>query len=390
MARRKKRRKNRGLILLAVLLPVLLAVLILLLFLVREQEKNVQSEPEPTENVILPETESEPAPAPEPIEVTETVPEPEVSAGTTLLFTGDILLHNATLSRYQAEGLTGILSNDLIAEFQDADILMVNEEFPFSNGGVPALDKEFTFRVDPTYVSAFLEMGVDLVGLANNHILDYGTEALLDTITTLDAAGIRYAGVGADLARAKEPQIIEVNGKRFAFLAASRVWPDASWSAGAGKPGVFGTYDPAQLLEEIRSCKESGCDFVTVFVHWGIERNTVPEDYQRELAGRYTEAGADLVIGAHPHVLQGIEYVNGTPVFYSLGNFIFGGQTYQTAAVRVTVSPDGEAEIEVIPCLASGGFTRRAEGADAATVFQTLNGLSFSAALDENGVLFPQ
>ncbi len=249
-------------------------------------------------------------------------------------------------------------------------------------------DKQYTFRTDPQYVSAFQDMGVDIVGLANNHVLDYGTPALLETFPTLDGAGIRYAGAGEKLARASELQVCELNGKRIGILAASRVWPSGSWAAGPDHPGCFGTYDPAMLLGAIRSAKEEqGCDFVAVFVHWGVERNTLPEDYQQSLAQQYAEAGADLVIGMHPHVLQGIEYFGNTPVFYSLGNFIFGGNSYQTAAVAVTLHPDNSCDVTVIPCIASGGFTRRAEGDEAQGVFDTLNAISFGAGVDSDGKL---
>lgn len=386
----RKRRARRILPVLLLVLSLILLLLIILTMVLRSREKEAaQTAPEGpvVSEAVLKDTETEEAPpVTEAAESLET--ETEQAESTTMIFTGDILLNNSTLSNYQSSGLSGILSDDLAGTFREADILMVNEEFPFSTRGEAVLDKQYTFRVDPGYVSAFQEMGVDIAGIANNHILDFGTDALLDTCVTLDSAGIRYAGAGADLDRAMELQVIEANGKRFGFLAASRVWPDASWSAGAGKPGVFGTYDPTRLLEAIHAAKEVyGCDFVTVFVHWGIERNTLPEDYQRSLGQQYAAAGADLVIGMHPHVLQGIEYSGGTPVFYSLGNFIFGGQTYQTAAVVVTVASEGEASFAVIPCIASGGHTRRAEGAEAQSVYANLSALSYGVQLDENGQL---
>ncbi len=399
--RRKKRKtgkqpKNHTLRILGVVLLVLVLLLIvlLILFFIKQKKEEEEAEAlfraaverEETEReteFVIPDMPTEETEQPE-TEVTET------EQATTMIFTGDVLLQQTTLGRYQTDGLSGILSEDLAETFRNADILMINEEFPFGVTGEPAPDKQFTFRTDPQYVSAFQDMGVDLVGLANNHVLDYGTSALLETFQTLDGAGIPYAGAGEDLARASELQVIEKNGKRFGFLAASRVWPAGSWAAGPEHPGCFGTYDPAMLLEAIRAAKEEQrCDFVTVFVHWGVERNTLPEDYQKSLARQYADAGADLVIGMHPHVLQGIEYVGNTPVFYSLGNFIFGGNSYQTAAVAVTVFPDGTREVTVIPCLASGGFTRRAEGDEAQGVFDTLNAISFGAGVDADGTCNP-
>ncbi len=394
-----RKAKNRTLRILGVVLVilVLLLVVLLILFFMKQRkeeeeaqkalleaaERELQEAEERETEYVIPETATEETEQPE-TEITET------EQATTMIFTGDVLLQQTTLGRYQADGLSGILSEDLAETFRNADILMINEEFPFGVTGEPAPDKQFTFRTDPQYVSAFQEMGVDVVGLANNHVLDYGTPALLETFATLDGAGISYAGAGEDLARASALQVIEKNGKRFGFLAASRVWPSGSWAAGPEHPGCFGTYDPARLLEAIRSAKEEqGCDFVTVFVHWGVERNTLPEDYQKSLAKQYAEAGADLVIGMHPHVLQGIEYIGDMPVFYSLGNFIFGSNSYQTAAVAVTVFQDNTKEVTVIPCLADGGFTRRAEGEEAQAVFDTLNALSFGAGVGADGACNP-
>ncbi len=394
--RRKKRRKKqkhtlRVLGVILVILLAILAALLVLFFVQKKKEEEAAAEAarraaeeaakKQQEEVVIPEELPE-----EPIVLETETEEPEKA--TTLIFTGDVLLHQTTLGRYQSSGLPGILSDDLSETFREADILMINEEFPFGVSGEPMADKQYTFRTDPQYVSAFQDMGVDIVGLANNHVLDYGTPALLETFPTLDGAGIRYAGAGENLARASELQVFELNGKRIGILAASRVWPSGSWAAGPDHPGCFGTYDPAMLLGAIRSAKEEqGCDFVAVFVHWGVERNTLPEDYQQSLAQQYAEAGADLVIGMHPHVLQGIEYFGNTPVFYSLGNFIFGGNSYQTAAVAVTLHPDNSCDVTVIPCIASGGFTRRAEGDEAQGVFDTLNAISFGAGVDSDGKL---
>ena len=137
-----------------------------------------------------------------------------------------------------------------------------------------------------------------------------------------------------------------------------------------------------------RELISNGCDAITKLKKLALVGEAeLPEDYQRSLAAQYAAAGADLVIGMHPHVLQGIELIDDTPVFYSLGNFIFGGRTYDTAAVEVEAYPDGTSEVRVIPCMAGGGRTVRAEGEDALRIFGTINSVSFGAVLDENGVL---
>ena len=307
------------------------------------------------------------------------------SAATTLVFTGDILIGNSVSANYSAKGIDGILSGQMKELLNGADITMVNEEFPFGTGGVAMEDKQYTFRVNPSYVAAFGDMGVDVVSLANNHILDYGPQALEETFAVLDDAGIRYAGAGEDKARAMEPQIIEVNGKKFGFLAASRVIPVASWNVENQTPGVFATYDAAALNAKIEETKKE-CDYLTVYVHWGLEHKEYPEDYEHTLAEGYVNAGADLVIGSHPHCLQGVEYINGKPVFYSLGNFLFG-QDGNTAAVKVTVAPDGTAQYAFVAAKEEGACTRELTGEEAKSLYDYLQSISFQVSVDENGIV---
>ena len=253
----------------------------------------------------------------------ETETETEINQeDTVLLFGGDVLIKASTESIYKNNGVTGLVSEEILAEMQNADIMMVNHEFQFSTRGEPMEDKQFTFQTDPKNVQILLDLGIDIVSLANNHSLDFGQDALQDTFVTLDEAGILYAGAGDSKERAEELQVIEVNGKKFGFLAATRVIPVAGWDVRNKQPGLFTTYDDTRLVERIRESKEE-CDFLAVYVHWGIEREEYPEEYQNVIAKHCVEAGADVIIGAHPHVLQGIEFIEGKPIFYSLGNYIF-------------------------------------------------------------------
>ncbi len=288
-------------------------------------------------------------------------PAQEDSGDITLLFAGDVYLSDHVMNAYQrAGGISGVLDAGIRAEINAADIFMVNQEFPFTNRGTAAEDKQFTFRIPPEKVSMFTEMGIDIVTMANNHILDFGSEGITDSLAALDGAGITHVGVGEDLEQAKKPVILEVKGKKIGFLGLSRVYMAASWAAGAGHPGVFSTYDPTLPLQEIRALR-SQCDYLVVYVHWGIERNTEPEDYQRNMGRQYIDAGADLVVGSHPHVLQEIEYYNGKPIAYSLGNFVFGSSIPETELLKVVLKDgDGEPAVEVttIPCTSSGGYTR--------------------------------
>ncbi len=279
----------------------------------------------------------------------------------TLLFGGDVYFSDHVMRAYEkAGGIGGVLDEGIRAEIDGADIFMVNQEFPFTDRGSAAADKQFTFRVPPEKVSMFREMGIDIVTMANNHILDFGPEGITDSLAALDGAGILHVGAGENLEQAGKPEIIEVKGKKIGFLGASRVYMASSWAAGEKHPGVFSTYDPAPVLEAIREARAL-CDYLVVYVHWGIERNTEPETYQRTMGRQYIDAGADLVVGSHPHVLQEIEYYNGKPIVYSLGNFVFGSSIPETELLKVVLKETedgGGIEITVIPCTSSGGYTR--------------------------------
>lgn len=299
---------------------------------------------------------------------------------------GDVLFSTSPLSKYDSgNGITSILSQDLLDTMNTSDITMVNLEFPFSTRGVQMENKQYTFRADPARASILTEMGVDIVSLANNHTLDFGTEALLDTITTLNENNILSVGAGEDLELAKRPSSITIKGRKIAFLGASRVIPETDWNATKYSPGVFTTYDPTLLIEEIKTAKQSN-DLVVVYVHWGIEKEEYPEEYQRTMAKQYIDAGADLVIGSHPHVLQGIEYYNKKPIVYSLGNFIFGHTIERTALLEVTINEQNECNIRLIPCETKDAYTHTITSEDGVQeFFSYYEQISYGIKMDKYG-----
>lgn len=313
-------------------------------------------------------------------------PEAEMSEDVTIIFTGDVLFANAFKAGYDAKGIEGVVSGELLAKLQEADILMVNNEFPFSEQGTPMADKQFTFRCEPDYVTALQEMGVDVVSLANNHVLDYGKAALSDTFATLDNAGILYGGAGETVERAEEAQIIEINGRKYGFLAVSRVVPVGDWKVENSAPGVFSCYDDRRLVELVKEAAAE-CDFLAVYPHWGVEYADYPEDYQKKIAENCLEAGADVVAGSHTHCLQGAEYINGKPVFYSLGNFIFGQNIDCSAILEVTITSAGEISYRYLPVYAEGGVTKLAEGEKAEQICTYLNTISGGASVAEDGMV---
>lgn len=303
-----------------------------------------------------------------------------------LAFVGDMLFTENTLSRYHQQGISSMFSEELLSAMTDADLFMVNEEFPFSTRGEAAEDKQFTFRVDPSYVRIFQEIGVDVATVANNHALDFGVNAFTDSLDTLDQAGIARVGGGRTLSEAKAPVIRTVGDSTVGILGASRVIPVSSWAAGNARPGMFTAYDQAPLLNEI-SDLSSQCDYTVVYLHWGIEKDEYPQEYQRKLAYACIDAGADLVVGSHPHVLQGFETYKGKLIAYSLGNFLFSNSTNPTVLLQVHIKEDGTLAASLIPCARVNGQMQK--NTAPAALFSHLTELSYgvqvTADSDGNG-----
>ena len=310
----------------------------------------------------------------------DTTPEPVLS------FAGDMLFTENTLSLYHQQGISSMFSEELLSAMTDADLFMVNEEFPFSTRGEAAEDKQFTFRVDPSYVRIFQEIGVDVATVANNHALDFGVNAFTDSLDTLDQAGIARVGGGRTLSEAKAPVIRTVGDSTVGILGASRVIPVSSWAAGNARPGMFTAYDQAPLLNEI-SDLSSQCDYTVVYLHWGIEKDEYPQEYQRKLAYACIDAGADLVVGSHPHVLQGFETYKGKLIAYSLGNFLFSNSTNPTVLLQVHIKEDGTLAASLIPCTRVNGQIQK--NTAPAALFSHLTELSYgvqvTADSDGNG-----
>lgn len=309
-----------------------------------------------------------------------TTPEPVLS------FVGDMLFTENTLSRYNSTGITSMVSEELLSAMTGADLFMVNEEFPFSTRGEAAEDKQFTFRVDPSYVRIFQELGVDVTTVANNHALDFGVDAFTDSLDTLDQAGIARVGGGRTLEEAKAPVIRTVGDTTVGILGASRVIPVSSWAAGSARPGMFTAYDQTPLLNEI-SDLSAQCDHTLVYLHWGIEKDEYPQEYQRKLAYACIDAGADLVIGSHPHVLQGFEMYKGKLIVYSLGNFIFSNNANPTVLLQVQIKRDGTMAASLIPCVRVNGQMQRntAPAALLSHLTELSYGVQVTADSDGNG-----
>lgn len=333
-----------------------------------------------------------PTPSPSPTVTPSPTPEP---LDITICFAGDISLADdaVTTKQWKNSGmdLSRCISPELLERMNAADVMCINNEFTFSDRGEPMKGKAYTFRAKPERVALLKEMGVDIALLANNHVFDYGKEAMLDTLSTLNAAGIAYFGAGHNLSEAMQPYYVEVDGITIAFVAASRaeknkMTPQATES----EPGILRCYDTELFLEVIREA-DANADIVLACVHWGTEYSTVLEEVQLTTGKAYLDAGADVIIGSHSHCLQGMEFYNGKPVIYSLGNFWFNVRTLDTMLLEVRITGDRSApeiEIAVVPALQSGNCTTYvSEPEQQQTLYRYLESISLNVEIQENGIV---
>ena len=247
----------------------------------------------------------------------------------TLLAGGDVLM-----DRSEAAGVDPFAGIE--PPLGSADVAVVNVEMVISERGEPA-DKKYVFRAPPSAAERIAAAGVDVANLANNHAMDYGPDALVDTVDLLEANGVIALGAGATSGDAYGHRVIEVRpGVRVAFVGASMVVPLA-FPATQTRPGIASAYQSDRVLANVRMAA-SEADVVIAVVHWGIERMTCPEGRQRDFAFELLHNGADAVIGHHPHVLQPVVFDDGKLVAYSLGNFVWhyrSGITGDTGVLQI-------------------------------------------------------
>lgn len=306
-------------------------------------------------------------------------------------FIGDILFDDeyAIMANLLNRGVTieNGVSEAMLTELRGVDVLVANNEFPFTDRGTPTEGKTYTFRADTDTVSYLHDMGVDVAVLANNHIYDFGEVGLLDTLDTLSEAGIPGIGAGRNLDEASAPLYFIVNDMKIAVVAATQIErldnPDTK-GATDNSAGVFRCWNPEKLYEVVEQAKENS-DFVIVYIHWGTENQAEPDWAQLDQAPKLAEAGADLIIGDHSHCLQGITYFDDTPVIYSLGNFWFNSKTLDTCMVRVTIGRDGLESFQFVPAIQSDCRVNMAYGEDKNRILAYMRSLSPNVLIDEEG-----
>jgi len=267
--------------------------------------------------------------------------------------------------------------------FTSANIGFVNLECCISTGGTPVPGKAYCFRGPPDAVGGMARAGIDVVSLANNHSKDYGTGALLDTFTYLEEGDVRWCGAGKDAGEAYACTVLTVHGKKVGFLAFNSIVP-SGWPATATTPGCATTWDEERIADSIKSAKEE-CDYVVSSFHWGIELDTSPTGGQRNLAHLAVDSGADLVLGHHPHVVQGFELYRNGLIAYSLGNFIFSPPreiSSKTVLLVATIGPEGLVQAKIVPVVIRGCRPVLMEGSQARAWLDTVSDYSSSLSTE--------
>jgi poly-gamma-glutamate capsule biosynthesis protein CapA/YwtB (metallophosphatase superfamily) len=262
------------------------------------------------------------------------------SGEVTLAFAGDMhfeLQHRSLLS--------GGSLGPVAAALRDADLAMVNLESAVATSGRPE-PKKYHFRTDARAFRAMQRFGVDVVTMANNHAVDYGAVGLRETLAAKRQSPVAVVGVGADKEEAFAAHRTEVGETRLSFLAASsrREKTMDNWSADEDGPGIAAARHPRprDLIEAVTR-EDRRSDVVVVYLHWGNEGARCPDQKQRTTARSLVEAGADVIVGAHAHVLQGSGWLGDSYVSYGLGNFLWyhNYRSEDTGVLQVRIE-DGE------------------------------------------------
>jgi poly-gamma-glutamate synthesis protein (capsule biosynthesis protein) len=262
---------------------------------------------------------------------------------------GDVSLDPSYIPAFRTNGYDWAWSG-LDGLFEHDDLTIVNHECP-STTLVAPVPKEFNFRCDPAALPAAERAGVDVMSLANNHGYDQGPQGLLDSIRNIRDAGIVPIGAGKDAEEADAPRYVEVEGWRIALVGVDEVLDPLDEVATANKPGTAVGHDFRRALAAIHDA-DANADLVIVMLHWGVELDTQPREYQIREAHQMIDAGADIIFGSHSHRLEPMDTIDGHPVFYGLGNFVwpdFSVDGSTTAVAEVRVSPDGALRGRLLP-----------------------------------------
>lgn len=281
-----------------------------------------------------------------------------------IAFVGDMMLAGSVGWAARNRGARGLLGQ-VAGELQQAEIAVGNLETAVTRRGSADPGKQYAFRSPPEHLEALRWAGFDLLTVANNHSRDFGPTGLLDTLAAVRGAGMRTVGGGPDREAAWAPALVEAGGVRVGFLGLSRVVPDPRWVAEPGRPGIASGWEVERALSAVRGLS-GAADLVVVLVHWGEELADHPRSGDVAFARALLGAGAHLVVGHHPHLLQGFRLAEGRLVAFSLGNFLFPDSgrplTRQSGILLVEAAPGRIISARLLPVVLSGAIPRPAPG----------------------------
>ncbi|MDW8299024.1 MAG: CapA family protein [Anaerolineae bacterium] len=310
----------------------------------------------------------------------------QAQSSVTIVFTGDLMLGRSLEEAARARNDPFFAFRHVAELLQSADLTVGNLECVLSDLGAPA-HKRYPLRCAQA-LEALRWAGFDVLSLANNHAMDFGSEALLDTIKRLRSVGIATVGAGVNIQAARAPAVLLSNGVRVAFLGYVNVPQDgppfffrndltAATATSAGVAWASADSDGMAMIQADVRAARALADVVIVLLHAGYEYARVPNEIQRTLAYAAMDAGATAVIGAHPHVLQGVQRYRDGIIAYSLGNFAFDMTVDTSAALRIVITAQGMQRYEWLPIvIGSYGQPRMATPEQAARILKALERLS--------------
>ena len=308
-----------------------------------------------------------------------------------VIFVGDIAIE---VSWQSEPPEPGPLFDPIRERLAQADLVIGNLEepltdyarvTPYKSRRAVAAGRDFVFRAThPDGAKALREGGIDVVTLANNHTMDYRARGLFDTLERLTAVGIIPVGAGKNLQAAEEVQVVNLKGTRIGIISLSDVVP-TNFNAGENRPGIGSSKDLERVKEVVRRARPKA-DVLMVAFHWGKMFTSVPNRRQRAVARAARQGGADVILGAHPHVLQGVGCLAGTPVIYSAGNFVFptsNRKARRSAIFEIVLSGSRVDSVRVIPVqLDDQGRPHLAEGEVARRILSEMKRLSTRLGAD--------
>ncbi|RJE89798.1 CapA family protein [Paenibacillus sp. 1011MAR3C5] len=309
-----------------------------------------------------------------------------------LSFVGD-MMPGEYINRILLEKGYDFPYQNVLFYLSEPDIMAGNLELPITTRGTPIEGTPYVHKGSPDALPAIRDAGFDVLSLANNHAMDQGLEGMHDTMKHLQEAGIGYMGVGNNDAEAFAPYIMETKGFKVAYIGVSGVIPFTHLKADRNTPGIAETYETTRTVAAIASAKEEA-DLVIVMVHWGEDAADKPKNLHRSYAREYIDAGADIVIGSHPHVLQGFENYNGKWIAYSLGNFVYATNPKSpqgdTGVLDAVCNKTGDCTLKFNPMNVIGSQPAPLEGEAKQQLLERLSSISFGVTLDSEGSVIQQ